>query len=1226
MNRAQRAEALRAALQQRIVVLDGAMGTMIQRHRLGEKEYRGARFADHDHDLKGANDLLVLSQPDLIRQIHLDYLRAGAEIIETNTFNANSISLEDYGLVPLSREVNREAARLAREAADVVEAETGKIRWVAGALGPTNRTASLSPDVENPGYRNVDFGGLVESYREAAEGLLEGGSDLLMVETIFDTLNAKAALYAISEVLDAMPVEERPGLLISGTITDASGRTLSGQTTEAFWASVRHADPICVGLNCALGADLLRPYVQTLSRVADVAVSAYPNAGLPNELGEYDDSPGLMAEHMAEWARSGLLNIVGGCCGTSPEHIQAIAEAVEGIPPRQPVDPSPFMQLSGLEVANIGVEGQLFVNIGERTNVTGSARFRKLIEAGEYEKALRVARQQVEGGAQLIDVNMDAGLLDGVEAMQTFLNLVAAEPDISRVPIVIDSSRWEVIEAGLRCVQGKSIVNSISLKEGEEQFLEQARKVRRYGAAVIVMAFDEQGQAETVERKVSICTRAYTLLTEEVGFPPEDIVFDPNIFAVATGIEEHNGFGVAFIEAVRQIKATLPGARISGGVSNFSFAFRGNDAVREAMHSVFLFHAIQAGMDMGIVNAGQLAVMEELDPALREAVEDVVLNRCDDATDNLLALASQFQGKGKERVEDLSWRETTVEARIRHAMVNGIDRFIEDDTEEARQGYDRPLEVIEGPLMAGMNTVGDLFGAGQMFLPQVVKSARVMKKAVGVLLPFLEAEKEGMSGKGKILLATVKGDVHDIGKNIVGVVLQCNGYEVVDLGVMVPAQKILDIARSEDVDVVGLSGLITPSLDEMVFLASEMERQGVDLPLLIGGATTSKVHTAIKIDPERTGAVVHVVDASRAVGVVGKLISDTHRPDFIRSVAAELEAVRVRRANRSTGGRRVSLDVARKNRRQIDFTAHPPVPPQQPGLHVFDLSVSELRPYIDWTPFFHAWELKGRYPAILDHERMGEQARSLLADANTMLNQIESESWIQPKAVVGLFPANTVNDDIAVYADESRKERVGTIHCLRQQGAKSGTQPNLSLADFVAPSGMPDWVGAFCVTAGGGVAERAKSFEADHDDYQSILLKSVADRLAEASAELMHKRVRVSLWGTQVAEKLDNTALIAESYSGIRPAPGYPACPDHTAKQFLFELVHATQHTGVELTESMAMLPAASVSGWIFGHPAATYFGVGRIDRDQVKDYARRCGLDVATVERWLSPSLAYER
>jgi 5-methyltetrahydrofolate--homocysteine methyltransferase len=1226
MNRAQRAEALRAALQQRIVVLDGAMGTMIQRHRLGESDYRGDRFADHDHDLKGANDLLVLTQPELIRQIHLEYLRAGAEIIETNTFNANSISFEDYGLVPLSREVNREASRLAREAADVVEAETGKIRWVAGALGPTNRTASLSPDVENPGYRNVDFEGLVIAYREAAEGLLEGGADLLMVETIFDTLNAKAALYAVSEVMEALPASDRPGLLISGTITDASGRTLSGQTTEAFWASVRHAEPICVGLNCALGADLLRPYVQTLSRVADVAVSAYPNAGLPNELGEYDDSPGLMAEHMAEWARAGLLNIVGGCCGTSPEHIQAIAEAVEGIPPRRPVARSPWMQLSGLEVANIGVEGQLFVNIGERTNVTGSARFRKLIEADEYEKALRVARQQVEGGAQLIDVNMDAGLLDGVEAMQTFLNLVAAEPDISRVPIVIDSSRWEVIEAGLRCVQGKSIVNSISLKEGEDQFLEQARKVRRYGAAVIVMAFDEQGQAETAERKVSICTRAYTLLTEVVGFPPEDIVFDPNIFAVATGIEEHNGFGVEFIKAVRQIKATLPGARISGGVSNLSFAFRGNDAVREAMHSVFLFHAIQAGMDMGIVNAGQLAVMEELDPALREAVEDVVLNRRDDATDRLLALASQFHGKGKERVEDLSWRETTVEERIRHAMVHGIDRFIEADTEEARQNHERPLHVIEGPLMDGMNTVGDLFGAGQMFLPQVVKSARVMKKAVGVLLPYLEAEKDGMSGKGKILLATVKGDVHDIGKNIVGVVLQCNGYEVIDLGVMVPAQKILDMARSEEVDVIGLSGLITPSLDEMVFLASEMERQGVELPLLIGGATTSKVHTAIKIDPERAGAVIHVVDASRAVGVVGKLISDTLRPEFIQSVAEDLEAVRVRRANRSKGGRRVSLELARKNRRQIDFTAHPPVPPQQPGLHTFELSISELRPYIDWTPFFHAWEMKGRYPAILEHEKMGEQARILLAEAKEMLDQIEAESWIQPKAVVGLFPANTVGDDIAVYADESRSELAGTIHCLRQQGAKSGTQSNLSLADFVAPRGVADWVGAFCVTAGGGVAERAHAFQAVNDDYRSILLKSIADRLAEASAEFIHQRVRMSLWGTQIDETLDQTALIAESYSGIRPAPGYPACPDHTAKRFLFELVDATTHTGVELTESMAMLPAASVSGWMFGHPASMYFGVGRIEKDQVKDYARRCGLALEIVERWLSPSLAYER
>jgi len=1226
MKLAARAQALREALSERIVVLDGAMGTMIQEHRLGEAEYRGQRFSDHDHDLKGANDILVLTQPQIIRDIHLDYLRAGAEILETNTFNANAVSLEDYGLVPLSREVNRVAALLAREAADVVEAETGKMRWVAGALGPTNRTASLSPDVENPGFRNIDFQTLVVAYREAAEGLLEGGADLLMVETIFDTLNAKAALYAIGELLDSLPEEDRPGVLISGTITDASGRTLSGQTTEAFWASVQHANPISVGLNCALGADLLRPYVQTLSRIADVGVSAYPNAGLPNELGEYDDSPELMAEHMAEWARAGLLNIVGGCCGTSPEHIRAIAEAVEGVAPRVPVSSPKWMQLSGLEATNIGVDGQLFVNIGERTNVTGSARFRKLIEAGEYETALRVARQQVEGGAQLIDVNMDAGLLDGVEAMRTFLNLVAAEPDISRVPIVIDSSRWDVIEAGLQCVQGKCIVNSISLKEGEELFLEQARKVRRYGAAVIVMAFDEEGQAESVERKVAICSRAYHLLVDEVGFPPEDIVFDPNIFAVATGIEEHNGFGVAFIEAVRQIKATLPGARISGGVSNLSFAFRGNNAVREAMHSVFLYHAIRAGMDMGIVNAGQLAVMEELEPELREAVEDVVLNRRDDATDRLLALADKFQGKTKARVEDLSWRETTVEERIRHAMVHGIDRFIEADTEEARVSHERPLDVIEGPLMAGMNTVGDLFGEGKMFLPQVVKSARVMKKAVGVLLPFLEAEQGGLSGKGKILMATVKGDVHDIGKNIVGVVLQCNGYEVVDLGVMVPAQKILDVARSEAVDVIGLSGLITPSLDEMVFLASEMERQGIELPLLIGGATTSKVHTAVKIDPQRSGSVIHVVDASRAVGVVGKLISDTHRPDFIRSVSEELEEVRVRRAARKPGGRRVSIQAARENRLRIDFAESPPVRPNIMDLQVMDVSVSALRDFIDWTPFFHAWELKGRYPAILEHPEMGEQAKSLFVDANAMLDRIEQEAWLQPKAVFRAFPANSEGDDILVFDDQERESIRARIPCLRQQGAKSGTLPNLSLSDFVAPVGTADWVGAFCVTAGHGVAEKAAEFQAQNDDYRSILLKAVADRLAEAGAERLHHLVRTELWGTSPDEHLANESLIAEQYAGIRPAPGYPACPDHTVKETLFALIDAPKHTGVTLTESMAMMPAASVSGWILGHPKSKYFGVGRIERDQVEDYALRQGADVAAIERWLAPSLAYER
>ena len=1033
----------------------------------------------------------------------------------------------------------------------------------------------------------------------------------------------KRQLYAIAELLESLDEADRPGLLISGTITDASGRTLSGQTTEAFFASIWHANPISVGLNCALGADLLRPYMDALSKISDIAVSAYPNAGLPNELGEYDDSPGLMAEHMAEWARSGLLNIVGGCCGTSPAHIAAIAAAVREIPPRRPVEPSPHLELSGLEAVSIGQAGQLFVNIGERTNVTGSARFRKLIEAGDYERALRVARQQVEGGAQLIDVNMDAGLLDGVEAMTTFLNLVAAEPDISRVPIVLDSSRFEIIEAGLRCIQGKGIVNSISLKEGEAVFLEQARIIRRYGAAVIVMAFDEEGQAESVSRKVEICTRAYRLLTDEVGFPATDIVFDPNIFAVATGIEAHNNYGVNFIEAVRQIKATLPGARISGGVSNLSFAFRGNNGVREAMHSVFLYHAIGAGMDMGIVNAGQLAVMDELDADLRERVEDVVLNRRSDATDRLLELADRFQGTGAVRTEDLSWREAPVAERIRHALVHGIDRFIEADTEEARLAMDRPLDVIEGPLMAGMNVVGDLFGEGKMFLPQVVKSARVMKRAVGVLLPFMETSKEGTAGKGRVLMATVKGDVHDIGKNIVGVVLQCNGYEVIDLGVMVPAAKILEVAKSERVDIVGLSGLITPSLDEMVHVAAEMERLDIDLPLLIGGATTSKLHTAIKIDPKRNAPVVHVVDASRAVGVVGKLVSDSHRDEFVREVSEDLEAVRVRRAAKQTTSRRLSIAQARGNKLRLGFS---PQAPAQPGIHIVQQAVFELRPFIDWTPFFYTWELKGRYPGILDHPDMGKAARDLLAEANGQLDWAERKHFLRPAAVVGFFPANSVGDDIEIYTDESRTTVAGRLPTVRQQAAKSSQQPNLALADFIAPKGTPDWIGAFCVTASRGVDETAAQLRADNADMEAILIQSLGDRLAEASAERLHWLVRTQLWGTSPDEALDNAMLIAEDYAGIRPAPGYPACPDHRSKRLIFELLKAEEALGVELTESMAISPASSVSGWIFAHPEAKYFGVGKLGRDQVEDLAERSGTTVEETERWLSPSLGYTR
>ena len=1224
MNRSERVAAFQAAMRERVLVLDGAMGTVLQQHKLDEADFRGERFANHGAELKGALDVLVLTQPDLIREIHLDYFRAGADLVETNTFNANAISMLDYDMVPFTREINVAGARLAREAADTVAAETGRDLWVIGTLGPTNRTASLSPDVERPGFRNVDFRELVAAYREAVEGLLEGGADLLMVETVFDTLNAKAAVYAIGEVVEALPEHDRPGTMISGTITDASGRTLSGQTTEAFWASIQHTNPVAVGLNCALGADMLRPYVESLSRIANTAVSAHPNAGLPDELGCYCEGPAKMASQIQEWTEAGLVNIIGGCCGTTPEHIRAMADAVDGVAPRVPPPASESLQLSGLEAVNIGGPDQRFVNIGERTNVTGSARFRKLIEADDYDTALRVARQQVENGAQLIDVNMDAGLLDGVSAMQRFLSLLAAEPDICRVPVVIDSSRFEIIEAGLRCMQGKGIVNSISLKEGEAVFLEQARVIRRYGAAVIVMAFDEEGQAETVDRKVEICTRAYRLLTEDVGFEPRDIIFDPNIFAVATGIEAHNAYGINFIEAVRRIKAELPGVRISGGVSNLSFSFRGNNPVREAMHSVFLYHAIEAGMDMGIVNAGQLAVMDELDPELRECVEDVILNRRPDATERLLDLAGRFQGTGRKRVEDLAWREAPVEDRIRHALVHGIDRFIDADTEEARQAMERPLDVIEGPLMAGMNVVGDLFGEGKMFLPQVVKSARVMKRAVGVLLPYMESEDTtGAAGKGRVLLATVKGDVHDIGKNIVGVVLQCNGYEVIDLGVMVPASKILEVAQSESVDVVGLSGLITPSLDEMVHVASEMERLNIEMPLLIGGATTSKVHTAIKIDPRLSSPVVHVLDASRAVGVVGKLVSDSMRDTFILDVAAELEAVRKSRAERTAWRDRASLADARANALQLDFA---PVRPAQPGVHIVDQSVLELRPFIDWTPFFYTWELKGAYPGILDHPAMGPAATELFEQANAQLDWAERKHFLRPRAVVGFFPANRVGDDIEIYTNEQRDVVRARLPTLRQQAAKSTLQSNAALADFVAARGTPDWIGAFCVTASKGVDEMAAELRANNADMEAILIQSLGDRLAEASAERLHWLVRTRLWGSSPNEAMVPERLVAEDYRGIRPAPGYPACPDHRSKTLIFELLGAEAALGVSLTESMAISPASSISGWIFAHPDARYFGVGKIDRDQVADYAARTEGTVEETERWLSPYLGYDR
>ncbi len=1229
MTRADRIAALHRALAERIVVLDGAMGTMIQRYELGEDAFRGEAFARHGQPLKGANDLLSITRPDVIKAIHRAYAEAGADILETNTFGANAPALEDFGLQAHTYDINLHAARVARAAADEVADETGRVRWVAGALGPTTKTASISPDVNDPGARNITFQQLVDTYADATRGLLDGGADILIVETIFDTLNAKAALYAIDRVLEARG--ERVPLMISGTITDASGRTLSGQTAEAFWYSVRHAQPLSIGLNCALGPDQLRQYVDALATVSDVHVSAYPNAGLPNEFGQYDESPESMAAKIGEWAQSGLVNFVGGCCGSTPPHIAAIAQAVRETEPR-PVQPrEPLLRLSGLEPMEYGRPDDVFINIGERTNVTGSARFRKLIQDGDYETALRVARQQVENGAQLIDVNMDEGMLDGVAAMRRFLHLIASEPDISRVPVVLDSSKWEVIAAGLECLQGKGVVNSISLKEGEAAFLEQAREVRRFGAAVIVMAFDEEGQADTVDRKVEICTRAYRLLTEQVGFPPEDIIFDPNIFAVATGIEEHAGYGVAFIEAVRRIKQTLPHARVSGGVSNLSFSFRGNNPVREAMHSVFLYHAIRAGMDMGIVNAGQLAVYADIPSDLRERVEDVVLNRREDATERLLEVAHETAGQKRERVEDLSWRDAPVAKRIEHALVHGVARFIEEDTAEALAALGRPLAVIEGPLMDGMNVVGDRFGAGEMFLPQVVKSARVMKKSVAWLTPHLEAEKaanpEAARSKGRILMATVKGDVHDIGKNIVGVVLQCNGYEVVDIGVMVPAQRILEEARAHAVDLVGLSGLITPSLDEMVHVAREMTRQGFDVPLLIGGATTSAAHTAVKIAPHYAPGVVYVTDASRAVGTASKLLADdAQKAAYVAGVKAEQARIREQRAGREAVVRRVPLAAARANARKTDWAAHPPARPAWTGVKTVSPPLEELVEIIDWSPFFWTWELRGSYPAILDDPRQGEQARTLHADAVALLDRIVQEGWLTAKGRVGIFPANRAgHDDITVWTDDTRAQARATLHTLRQQADRPPGIPNQALADFVAPAGTPDWVGAFAVTAGLGIEAHLARFEADHDDYHAILLKALADRLAEAFAEWAHREVRRNLWGYAADEDLSVDDLVKERYRGIRPAPGYPANPDHTEKPTLFALLDAETEIGVALTESMAMTPAASVSGLYFAHPASKYFGVGKLDRDQVADYARRKGWDLETAARWLAPNLGYD-
>ena len=1241
--REERLSGLTALLAQRILVLDGAMGTMIQTYQLGEQDYRGDRFANWPRDLKGNNDLLSLTQPWIIRAIHAAYLDAGADILETNSFNSTAISMADYGLEDLVYELNHASARLAREVADEFERrESGSSKFVAGVLGPTNRTASLSPDVNDPGFRNVRFDDLVVTYTEAIRGLLDGGADLLLVETIFDTLNAKAALFAIESYFET--ADFRVPIMISGTITDASGRTLSGQTTEAFWNSVAHGRPLSVGLNCALGAKALRQYVQELSRIAPTFVSTHPNAGLPNEFGGYDESPEYMAGVLREFAESGLVNLVGGCCGTTPAHIKAIAEAVAGLPPRVPASPPPRLRLSGLEPLTIGPES-IFVNVGERTNVTGSRKFARLVLAGDYNAGLEIARQQVESGAQMVDVNMDEGMLDSQQAMTTFLQLMASEPDISRVPVVVDSSKWSVIEAGLKCVQGKGVVNSISLKEGEESFIRQATLVRRYGAAVIVMAFDEQGQADTADRKVEICQRAYRILTQQVGFSPEDIIFDPNIFAIATGIEEHNNYAVDYIEATRRIKAALPHVLVSGGVSNVSFAFRGNDPVREAIHSVFLYHAIEAGMDMGIVNAGQLIIYSDIPPDVLERVEDVVLNRRPDATDRLLEIADSVRGRATEQATDLTWRNAPVAERLTHALVEGIADYIVEDTEEARRQAERPIHVIEGPLMDGMNVVGDLFGAGKMFLPQVVKSARVMKRAVAHLVPYIEAEKDALSAaeaealggegngrsrsNGKVLLATVKGDVHDIGKNIVGVVLQCNNYEVIDLGVMVPSARILETARRERVDIIGLSGLITPSLEEMSFVAGELQREGFTIPLLIGGATTSRIHTAVKIEPQYTGPTVHVIDASRAVGVAGNLRNDSVRPGFVAGVKAEYQDLRTQRSGRKAEERRQSIADARRNRLAIDWTASQPPEPCFTGTRVLkDFPLGELVPLIDWTPFFQTWELAGHYPTILNDPSVGPAARNLFRDANLLLQRIVSERLLQAHAVLGIFPANSVGDDIELYTDDERTQRKAVIHTIRQQMVKPPGRPNLALADFVAPrsTGVQDYVGAFAVTAGVGTDTLVAQFEADHDDYGAILSKALADRLAEAFAELLHLRVRRELWGYARGESLDSEGLIKERYQGIRPAPGYPACPDHTEKRTIFELLEVENHVGITLTESFAMLPTASVSGYYFWRPEAQYFGVGKIERDQVEDYARRKAMDVATMERWLAPNLNYDR
>ena len=1220
-----RSAQLEALLTERIAILDGAMGTSIQELRFGEDDYRGERFADWESSLKGNNDLLSLTQPESIARIHREFLEAGADIITTNTFNSNGPSMGDYGMDDLVAELNATAAEIARKVADDVAIETGKVCFVAGALGPTNRTCSISPDVNDPGARNISFEELAETYSEATRALIEGGVDLIMIETIFDTLNAKAAIYAVRTVFEESGIELP--IMVSGTITDASGRTLSGQTLEAFYNSIRHSTPVIVGLNCALGATELRPYVEELARVAETRTSVHPNAGLPNEFGEYDDSPEHMAEVVGEFAERGWVNLVGGCCGTTPEHIKAIAAAVAAFEPRVVPKLPRISRFSGLEPFHIGPDS-LFANVGERTNVTGSARFRKLIEADDYDTALSIAREQVENGAQLIDVNMDEGMLDSEAAMDRFLKLIASEPDIARVPIMIDSSKWSVITAGLKCVQGKCIVNSISLKEGEEQFLSQAREIYKFGAAVLVMAFDEDGQADTIERKVAICKRSHDLLVEKVGFSPEDIIFDPNIFAVATGIDEHNGYGIAFIEAVRQIKATLPHTLVSGGVSNVSFSFRGNNAVREAMHSVFLYYAITAGMDMGIVNAGQLAVYADIPEELRDAVEDVILNRTENATEQLVAIAEKFSGQSGTSAQkiDEAWREWPVDKRLEHALVQGIDTYVVDDTEEARLDAKRPLDVIEGPLMDGMNVVGDLFGEGKMFLPQVVKSARVMKKAVAHLVPFIDREKDGDTAKAKLVLATVKGDVHDIGKNIVGVVLQCNNFEIIDLGVMVPAEKILATAEEIGADAIGLSGLITPSLDEMVHVASEMQRRDMSLPLLIGGATTSPAHTSVKIDPAYEGTVVYVKDASRSVSVVQTLTGDG-RDDFAAQVSEDHNSRRRRHAGKSAKGPELSLREARANKQVRDWGSYVPPRPAIPGPSLLEnYPLSELIEYIDWMPFFNAWEFHGRFPNILEDATVGAAARSLFADAQQLLTQAVEENWLSATGILGFFPANSIDDDITVYTDEERSTTLTTLHHLRQQRRKRADLANDCLADLIAPIGTcADYIGAFAVTAGIGLEKHVARFEANHDDYSAIILKALADRLAEAFAERLHQRVRTEFWGYADDEDFANAELIAESYRGIRPAPGYPACPDHSEKATLWSLMDVEKSAEIILTESFAMAPAASVSGWYFSHPDARYFSVGQIGLDQVQDYAARKGWTLAEAEYWLSANLGYE-